>query len=156
MNNKYKLVGFYNFSDTVPSIIYPVFSNNSYYYIGHTSDACGDIHCCYTKFTCIFTDGRNPGLKFLPSFKSTLEIDQEYYEVGSLAICGFQTSKKDVYIGTIDKYLKFIKDCKSRVEAGNYVFKQELLAELNASIDIVQVLVEEALEEGTITENVKG
>ena len=153
MNNKYKLVGFYNFSDTVPSIIYPVFSKNSFYYVGQTTDDNNISHYYYTKFKPIFSDGRNKNLKFLPLFKSSLEVEQEYYDIGSLAISGIQTSKSKVYIGSLDKYLEFIKEYRKQISAeSNYIFKKELLAELDGAIAIIQPLVDEARIDGVISE----
>ncbi len=151
MNKSYKLVGYLNFFDIVPSIIYPIFADNDndLYWAFSSVD---DYFCVYyyTEFLKLPTKYKK-SVKFFKDTNTKLEIINEYYQLGDLVLAGIELSDNEAYIGSIDKYYEFITQYKEKViKNSDYKFKEEFLRELEHDIIDTEKLVYQASLSGVL------
>ena len=147
---KYKLMGIYNDCGIVPNNVYPVFEDeNKELYLGLTNDDMNENNTYYfTNFQKMSSDAVKY-VKSLSKYTVKVETTQEYFQIGDISIYGIEMEDKALYIGTIDKYLEFLKWYRMDYLAfDDYEFKTEYLKELDAEIEYIEKLVEEAKKDG--------
>ncbi len=146
---EYRLVGILNYFDIVPDSIYPVFmDSDNVLYHAFVDDEEKDDNYLYTQFVRVPEEqvGR---VKYLSDCMVKLDCEQDTFRVGDLALSGIELNNGIVYIGTIDKYLEFIKEYKEDI-VFDYEFGEELLGELNNEVEDLEPLVRKAKEQGVI------
>jgi hypothetical protein len=138
---KYKLVGSLNIYNIVPNFIYPIFQDEDFIlYWGFTddemvSDIVGPYYTRFLELPSTLIDK----VKFLKTTENTLENINEYYKVGDLAVCGTELDKDKIYIGSLDKYLEYIKKSSDNEQLSKY-WKDQLCDE----IEYIEPLVQES------------
>ena len=129
-NKQYKLVGIFNDYDYVPSVVYPLFQDKKGNYYGAF---CDDNSPYISEFQLFPVSDTRKRIKQFTKTNNIFEIepDKYLYQVGDLAICGLQTTKKNVYIGTIDKYLEYAKNLLLSIETkiDSYTGEEKMLME---------------------------
>lgn len=150
---KYQLVGMINPFGMIPGLIKPVFKDEedniyfSYNYDKNTEE--------YSPYIIGFSRISNNFIscvKELSDCVIMLETDKEYYSVGDLNLCGIEIKNNVAFIGTIDKYLDYLKYYKQEI-----MFNQELkdmfLDALSDEIKFNEPIVNKYLQE---SENKEG
>ena len=149
---EYRLVGILNCFDVVPASIYPVFmDDDNFLYRAFVDSEEKEDNYLYTQFVRV-PDDQVDEVRYLSNCMVKLDVEQETFKVGDLALAGIELNNGIVYIGTLDKYLDFINEYKEEIISG-YEFREELLSELQNETESIGPLVRKAKENGVISED---
>ena len=125
-NKKYELVGILNYFDLIPCTVYPIFRDSEGIYYGAFCEEDSPYISTFMPFP---SKERIKDIKRFTKTHNIFEIlpGKEFYQVGDLALCALQTSKKNVYVGTIDKYVEYAKSLLWCMDNGLNAQRKEIV-----------------------------
>lgn len=120
MEDKYKLVGFINILDVVPSGLYAVYEKHGEYYGGFVHS--GEPSSIYIEF---FQKWRKDVLDRIvlisdiindPNYSLVLNSVKPYYQVGDGGVYAYQLTDNNIYLGNLESFLDFLKNLESDIK----------------------------------------
>ena len=151
-NDKYKLVGYFNYFDVIPCSVYPIYMDNNkelYWAFSDNGDI-NDCECYFTKFLKLPEEYKKH-VKYLNNCIVKIDNEQDSYQLGDLIVCGIEIENNVAYMGPIDKYVDFIQNYKEDfVKPGDYEFKEEFIKELESEISFIEEILNKAKEKGIL------
>lgn len=153
-NEIYKMVGVYNMVDVYPTAaVYLVFKKGDEYFIGISGDDAYNVNYYYTEFL-PFPEEKLVNVFFFDKCNLTFEVNSFNSKVGDIVNIAYQLTKKDIYVGTLDKAIEYLKNYRDEVESNNSIFdKAGLIEELDIEIEETEELVNKAYQDGAIEKN---
>ena len=118
-NKKYKLVGILNDLNLVPDMVYPIFMDSEgklYWAFTVVTRQDKIIDFNYKVFYAL-PDRFIEKVQLLSNLTVTKENVKDEYSLGAEAISCVQTSDNEVYIGSKEKYLEFLKKYQEYLKA---------------------------------------